>query len=299
MLRRNRHRRAGPASVHQHGRKRDTALTACRTLPLSLPAPAKQLLRREPVPTGNRRHRLATPAALGNDLRLLLRCPSAPPAGPREHLQPPHRLALRLGFVQKLSIRHVSNPLDVRGRHSLIQPAAAKVGNKDRLPCTYPKGKRPRRVEDGAIMFMGRLVYAPTDTIIFGRAVGLRHQDGRDDATPPDIELRPWKVKWPHYVRVYHREFIAGTLENGVSLRELMDALGSNSFEFTKRNAAKGSGNTNPRKALMQQAAVELSAEGFAWLNAKLEEAFTKFGKLPEADLSQLDQPSLTVGNPT
>jgi hypothetical protein len=164
--------------------------------------------------------------------------------------------------------------------------------------CTYPKNKRPRRVEDGAIMFMGRLVRAPTDTIIFGRAVGLRHQDGRDDATPPDIKLRPWKEKWPHYVRVHHREFVAGTLENGVSLFELMDALGSNAFEATKRNAADGSGNTNPRRALMQQAAVELSAEGFAWLNAKLEEAFAKFGKVPAAELNQLDQPNLTVGNP-
>jgi hypothetical protein len=164
--------------------------------------------------------------------------------------------------------------------------------------CTYPKGKRPRRVEDGAIMFMARLVRAPTDTMIFGRAVGLAHQDGRDDASPPDIELRPWKEKWPHYVRVHHPDFVAGTLANGVSLFELMDALGSNAFEATKRNAAKGSGNTNPRKALMQQAAVELSAEGFAWLNAKLEEAFTKFGKVPAAELSQLDQPSLTVGNP-
>jgi hypothetical protein len=165
--------------------------------------------------------------------------------------------------------------------------------------CTYPKGKRPRRVEDGAIMFMGRLVRAPRDTIIFGRAVGLQHHDGRDDATPPDIERRPWKEKWPHYVRVHHPEFVAGTLENGISLSELMDALGSNAFETTKRNAAEGSGNTNPRKALMQQPAVELSAEGLAWLNAKLEAAFARFGKVPAVELSELDQPSLTVGNPT
>jgi hypothetical protein len=164
--------------------------------------------------------------------------------------------------------------------------------------CTYPSGKRPRQVEDGAIMFMGRLVRAPTDTIIFGRAVGLKHRDERDDAAPPDIERRPWKEKWPHYVRVHHPEFVAGTLANGVSLSELMTSLGSNAFESTKRNAAKGSGNTDPRKAFMQQAAVELSPEGFAWLNAKLEDAFARFGKVPAAELSQLDLPSLTIGNP-
>jgi hypothetical protein len=84
-----------------------------------------------------------------------------------------------------------------------------------------------------------------------------------------------------------------------ISLAQLMNTLGSSAFESTKRNAAEGSGNRDPRKALMQQAAVELSAEGFAWLNANLEDAFAKFGKLPAAELDQLDQPSLLVGNST
>jgi hypothetical protein len=38
--------------------------------------------------------------------------------------------------------------------------------------CTYPKGKRPRMVRDGATMFMGRLVKDPNDILIFGRARG-------------------------------------------------------------------------------------------------------------------------------
>ena len=44
----------------------------------------------------------------------------------------------------------------------------------------------------------------------------------------------------------------------------------------------------------MQQAAVQLSAEGYAWLNSKLEEAFTQFGTLPAADINKLDQPSIS-----
>ena len=100
--------------------------------------------------------------------------------------------------------------------------------------CSYPK--RPRQVEDGSIMFMARLCKSPADTLIFGRAVGVRHVDGRDDATPKDIERRPWKVNWPHYVRVHHPEFVAGTLANGISLAQLMRELGPKSFEPTKRN---------------------------------------------------------------
>ena len=54
--------------------------------------------------------------------------------------------------------------------------------------CTYPRGKRPRQVQDGALMFMGRLVKRPKDVLIYGRAVGRRHHPGRDDASPEDLE---------------------------------------------------------------------------------------------------------------
>jgi hypothetical protein len=56
-------------------------------------------------------------------------------------------------------------------------------------------------------------------------------------------------------------------------------------------NAAKGKGNMDPRKAYMQQAAVELTSEGFALLNDKLEEAFTRYGRIAETELEQLDWP--------
>jgi hypothetical protein len=161
--------------------------------------------------------------------------------------------------------------------------------------CTYPKGKRPRMVKDGAVMFMARMVKDPTDMLIFGRAVGQRHVPGRDDATAADIDYRAWKKDWPHYIRVHHGEFVAGTLANGVSLNALMTALGPDSFAVTQRHAARGRGNTNPRRAYLQQAAVELTAEGFAWLNHELESAFTRYGKLAPADLAALDHPSSPV----
>lgn len=160
--------------------------------------------------------------------------------------------------------------------------------------CTFPIGKRPRSVEDGAIMFMGRLVKDPDDTMIYGRAVGIRHEPGRDDATPEDIQLRDWKRKWPHYVRVHHAEFIAGTLDNGISLKELTSALGADAFASTQRNARAGTGNTDPRRAYMQQAAVRLSPEGMAWLDDRFEIAYQQIGKLAQAELQALDWPRVT-----
>jgi hypothetical protein len=161
--------------------------------------------------------------------------------------------------------------------------------------CTYPKGKRPRQARDGAVMFMGRIVENPNDILIFGRAVAMHYETGRDDATAADIQLRDWKKRWPHYVRVHHAEFVDGTLSNGVSLNELMDALGANSFASTQRNAARGQGNTDPRKAYRQLPAVELSPQGLAWMNEHVENAFTRHGRLAPSVLSRFDWPKVQV----
>jgi hypothetical protein len=161
--------------------------------------------------------------------------------------------------------------------------------------CTYPRGKRPRQVRDGAVMFMAHLVKQPNDVLIFGRAIGMEHRESHDDASAADLELRPWKADWPHYIRVHHAEFVAGNLSNGVSLNELTDALGVDSFASTQRNAAAGIGNTNPRSSLRQQAAVELSPQGGAWLSERLEQAFVLHGKLPADELAKLDWPDAVV----
>lgn len=158
--------------------------------------------------------------------------------------------------------------------------------------CTYPAAKRPQSVEDGAVMFMGRLVADPNDTRIYGRAVAMRHVPGRDDATAADIALRPWKATWPRYVRVHHPEFVNGRLGDGVSLNALMGALGSDAFASTQRNAAAGVGNTDPRRALRQQAAVRLTPQSTRWLNEALQGAFTRHGVVSAAALATLDWPA-------
>ncbi len=161
--------------------------------------------------------------------------------------------------------------------------------------CTYPKGKRPRAPRDGALMFLGRMVANPDDIRVFGRAVGLRHTEGRDYATEYDMDRRPFKKEWPHYIRVHHAEFVTGDMANGISLNELMDQLGSASFASTKRNAADGRGNTNPRHAYQQQPAVELTREGHAWLTKRLDLAFEEHGQLEPAIIQGLDWPVAEV----
>lgn len=159
-----------------------------------------------------------------------------------------------------------------------------------RVAC-YPTSRRPRSVEDGAVMFMGRFTTEP-DIRVFGRAVGSRHVPGRDEATPGDLEHRPWKKEWSNYVRLDRVECLAGSLAGGVSLYEMMDELGPDSFASTQRNAARGSGNIDPRRAYRQQPAVELSKDGFEWLTKRFQHALAHHGSLPESRLSELDWPN-------
>ena len=150
----------------------------------------------------------------------------------------------------------------------------------------YPK--RPRSVKDDALIFMGRFTDEP-DIRIFGCAVGMKYHPGRDDASAEDIELRCWREKYSNYIRVYKAEFVAGTIANGISLYELMDALGSDSFASTQRNAACGTRNTDPRRAYGQQPAVELSPQGISYLGKRLQAAFDAHGRVPQDTLDQID----------
>ena len=152
----------------------------------------------------------------------------------------------------------------------------------------YSEEKCPKNVKDDALMFMGRFTDKPDDIRIFGRAVGMKHRPDRDIASAEDIERRSWREKYSRYIRVHHAEFVAGTLANGVSLNELMEALGSDSFERTQRNAARGTGDTNPRLAYRQESAVELAPQGISWLGERLQAAFDVHGTVPQAALGKI-----------
>jgi len=152
----------------------------------------------------------------------------------------------------------------------------------------YPTRKCPTSVEDGTVMFMARFTNEPDDIRVFGRAIGMKYHPGRDDASVEDIGLRSWREEYSRYIRVHHAEFVAGSMDNGISLNELMDALGSDSFASTQRNAARGNGNTNPRHAYQQQPAVKLAPQGFAWLTEQLQTAFDIHGKIPQDTLNKI-----------
>ena len=175
-----------------------------------------------------------------------------------------------------------------------VSPSFQTLGEIEAGGChwclCYPNNRRPRSVEEGAVMFIARLTDEP-DIRVFGRAIGMKHEPGRDDATPVDTQLRSWIGRWPHYIRVHHAQFVRGTMANGVSLYEMMDALQPDSFETTRRNTARGDGNINPRRAYMRSPHVRLSTNAFVWLNERLHAAFKTHGVIPPSILDKLDWP--------
>jgi hypothetical protein len=157
----------------------------------------------------------------------------------------------------------------------------------------YPATQRPRVVRDGDVMYIARMTRDPNDMRIFGRAIGMRHKPGRDDASPDDIAVRRYKEKWSRYVRIHHAEFVAGALVHGVSLADLMTALGARAFASTQVRATETGANTDPKSALKRKAAVRLSNEGAAWVAARLQTAFELHGTIPQTALDTLDWPDI------
>ena len=153
-------------------------------------------------------------------------------------------------------------------------------GSECHWACSYPKGKRPRQVRDGDLIFPARMVRDPDDIIIYGRATGFRHVPDRDDANKDEIRTTGWKKDWPHYIRVRDAVFVAGTLAEGISLNKMMEALGHDAFMPTQRNALEGKGNVNPRKSYMRKAAIMLTPRSLKWIEKRLGEAFQKHGRI-------------------
>jgi hypothetical protein len=183
------------------------------------------------------------------------------------------------------------------GQGSDRVPLSFKVGDEIRASdchwgLCYPAAQRPRSVQDGAHMFIGRLTTEhPTDIRVFGRALAMSHMAGRDDATREDIQKFKWKKTWPRYIRVSNAEFVAGDMSNGISLNELMAKFGADSFEVTSRQKHIGKGNTNPRRAYARKPQIELTPMASAWLKERLERAFADHGMLASSILNRAGWP--------
>lgn len=149
--------------------------------------------------------------------------------------------------------------------------------------CTYPTAQRPRQIEDGDRLYMARIA-APDDILIFGYATGWRHRDDEDVATKKEIKARPWKLRYQNYIRVHDAHFVEAELGVGISMAEMLRALGSDAWRSTQENARAGRGNTDPFASYLRKPGMQLTDISRAWIDQRLQRLLRRHG---EVDLTE------------
>lgn len=164
------------------------------------------------------------------------------------------------------------------------------AGTHCHFAVTFPKGKgRPRRYNDGDIVFMARMLHG-NDYAIFGKAICRKHIDNRDVASNQDIQKIDWKTIYPIYIRVHSGEFLNTTFAMCPKLKTLMFELGSECFQSSKERFLNGDLEYLPQYSLRQQADIELSQEGALWMDTAFESTKNEYSILSDSFVNGLYQ---------
>lgn len=169
----------------------------------------------------------------------------------------------------------------------------------DRALCHYACGfsskKKPRKINNGDIIYMARMTEDPRDLAIFGRAEAIRFDEKRDKATENEIKQRPWKKDYPIYLRVRNPVFIDGKFGDCVLLGDLINELDFESFPSTKRKVESGARDVNPRLSWRQQPYVQLTEKAVEWLEPKFNRGLKDIGTIPPEFLYKLPQSDIKL----
>ena len=161
--------------------------------------------------------------------------------------------------------------------------------------CCFPKKKKPRQVNDGDVIFLARMTENPNDYAIFGRAIALKFKDGRDLASKEELSERPWKEKWPVYLRVTNPIFIDGSMNDCVLLMNLISKFDYDSFPSTRRRFDDGEDDIVPTKSLMRKAYVKLTHNSAEWLENEFAQTISNIGQVDVGFLEDLPQTTTDI----
>lgn len=161
--------------------------------------------------------------------------------------------------------------------------------------CCFPINKKPRQVKDEDIIFMARLTKNPNDYAIFGRAIALKFVDGRDETTENEKNERPWKNRWPNYIRVKNPIFLDGTMGDCVFMQDLISKFDYDSFAATRKRYDDGDINVKPTKSLMQKAYIKLTHNSAEWLEQRFNDAINTFGQVDDEFIKSLPQSEIKI----
>ncbi|MBI5729524.1 MAG: NgoFVII family restriction endonuclease [Ignavibacteriales bacterium] len=161
--------------------------------------------------------------------------------------------------------------------------------------CCFSEKKKPRRIEDGDIIFMARLIKEPNDYAIFGRAEAIKYNEKRDRATKNEKMQRDWKNNWPIYMRVKNSKFIDGMMQDGILLYDLIKHFDYESFPSTLERFNNGEREINPYRSLSQKAYVKLTPKSAEWLEKRFGDKISEFGLIPDDFINKLPKSDINI----
>lgn len=138
----------------------------------------------------------------------------------------------------------------------------------------FPSKKKPRRFKTGDIAFHGVMVEDPNDIIIYGRSLCHKFVELRDMSTQQDIQAFSWKNRWGANIRVYDSLFMNSILENGISVADIIQRFGINTFVDQYGNYE----DQGPSLALRQKASKFLSPMVAEWLETQFADKVHQYG---------------------
>lgn len=207
------------------------------------------------------------------------------------NIEPYTRNKLLSDYGSKKTIKYDKNYfIKILGRsnHRLEKSALVKDVIEGSL-CNQITGFSyyPHKFTDGDTFYFSRMV-RPNDHIIFGR--GVIYNSYGVKANSKQISTLNWLKDYPITVRVKDAKFVNGTLNNGVSLYDMIYQLKESSFRTTLERSRVGETDINPRQSLGQQQYIQLTNESIEYFDKKLNDAFRKYGYISQENLNYLPQ---------
>lgn len=149
---------------------------------------------------------------------------------------------------------------------------------------TFPeKPGRPNEIKTGDRVYHAALTNGSRgrDWIVYGRGtIASAHRKGIDELPSETREKYPEAGRYPFLAWLSNVDLIGKDLRYGVSLYELFDELKDDTFLWSQNQANNGKPGRHIESIRYHRSHIELTQEATELLDAKLEHAFEKSGKV-------------------
>jgi hypothetical protein len=171
-----------------------------------------------------------------------------------------------------------------RGKGEASPTEPVHTYGENQCAITFPASPgRPHQFKAGDIVYETALTRRKrgSDWVVFAKGkVACEHRPGIDELPQETRRRYPSAGRYPFLIWLSDVDLIGKNLTHGVSLYELFDEIGDNTFVWSQHRAAHGQPNKEIEAIRYHRSHIELTPEAAALLDDKLAQAFAKAGKI-------------------